>query len=481
MHISFTGHCGVKRKKMIGAGKNIIPFHLYIDDTGINNPLGPHTDPITFLYHSFPVLERQEIYLAAVIKSIHYKEFGNEKCLKAVVREIKNLEEHGLTVSTSEGSKKVYFVLALPIGDNLGLNKILGFTSSFSHNFFCRFCKAKKPVTQTMQVEIPQLARNLQNYEADVSMSTADSTGIKESTIFNEIDTFHVASNYSVDVMHDIFEGVCHYDMCHIINYFIINRYFTLKTLNTRKHVFNYGDMEIDNISSEIKQAHLSKFRLKMTAREMMTFIHLFTLMIGDLIPEGNEVWLFFLNLVDIIEILLSFEIPYEKAEELNALIRKHHEGYIRYFNDTLKPKHHFMVHYCTVIQNSGPPRFYWSFPFEAKHKVFKMYARNITSRINICVSISRKYQLMFANSLMQPVEPILKLDLRHSIPLEHSDLLFHFCEEHEINAKYESYKECIYNSKKYKTGYFVTQHTDVMAPDTKYIFKIVEIVVFDK
>jgi len=34
---------------------------------------------------------------------------------------------------------------------------------------------------------------------------------------------------------------------------------------------------------------HIQKFRLKMTAREMMNFVHFFLLMMGDLIPKYEE------------------------------------------------------------------------------------------------------------------------------------------------------------------------------------------------
>jgi len=39
-----------------------------------------------------------------------------------------------------------------------------------------------------------------------------------------------------------------------------------------------------------------------------MTFIHFFSLMIGDLVPEGDEVWNFYLTLLKIVDCLLSYE-----------------------------------------------------------------------------------------------------------------------------------------------------------------------------
>lgn len=66
--------------------------------------------------------------------------------------------------------------------------------------------------------------------------------------------------------MHDIFEGICHYDMCHIINKLIDMKYFTLDVLNDRKYMFNYGEIEIGNLSPAISIKNLTNFHLKMTA-----------------------------------------------------------------------------------------------------------------------------------------------------------------------------------------------------------------------
>lgn len=58
-------------------------------------------------------------------------------------------------------------------------------------------------------------------------------TGIYKEPIFNQLNFFHATTNYSIDIMHDIFEGICHYNMCHIIKYYTENvKIFSLHTLN---------------------------------------------------------------------------------------------------------------------------------------------------------------------------------------------------------------------------------------------------------
>lgn len=457
------------------AGEIVLPYFLYIDDSEVNNPLGPHADPITFIYYSFPVIQNSEIILGSLLKGKDYKEYGNQQCLQALVNQIRCLEDDGLLIMTTEGQKHVYFILGIILGDNLGINTILDFTTSFNHTYFCR----PKISTHTMCIDNPNSYRNLENYSEDVDADDIDSTGIKKASIFNEINSFHATTNFSVDIMHDMFEGACHYDLCHIIRHMINSKYFSLKTLNLRKQMFNYGEIEIDHFSPEITQAHLNRSQLKMTAREMMTFIHLFPLMVGDLVPEDDHVWLFFLNFLDIIDILMLFEITQESAEELKRRIEKHHRDYNRFFNDTLKPKHHFMLHYYRVILQSGPPRHYWSFPFETKHRDFKTYARNITSRRNVCVSIAKKYQFKFANYLFEPDKPIYSVNSDHIIRSEHEQLITHFCDENQFDSNhFRCYSQCIYFSKIYKRGHLISQVLDECC-ENSIIYQIVEIISF--
>lgn len=140
-----------------------------------------------------------------------------------------------------------------------------------------------------------------------------------------------------------------------------------------------------------------------MSAREMMTFVHFFSIMIGDLIPENDEVWNFSLTLIKIVDILLSFQFTESKILNLKQLIYQHNSIYVRLFHDTLKPKHHFLIHYPTIIQYSGPPSQYWCFRFEGKHKE---------------LGSTKKCQYKFAHILLQPSNQELILKEKYSTQL---------------------------------------------------------------
>jgi len=196
-------------------------------------PLSPN------LYYSFPCLPIEEsklenIFYAAITKSSDLKQFGNETCFECLIDKLKNLEIDGIDINDGNNVMiKVHFILGLVVDDNLGLNCcFLNFSKSFSSNYFCRLCRAPKVNTQKLICEIPEIMRTVENYQIDAT--DPNSKGVVKESLLNSIPSFHVVKNYYADIMHDLFEGVCHYNTIHIINHFITSmKYFDLDTLNS--------------------------------------------------------------------------------------------------------------------------------------------------------------------------------------------------------------------------------------------------------
>lgn len=455
-----------------------VPYFMYIDDFGINNPLGSHPQSISGIYFGFPWAANNSkldnVFLAGFIKSLDFKNFGNDKCLQFLINEINEIEINGLEIKLNQSLIKVHFILGLLLGDNLGLNSVLDFSKSFSSNYFCRFCKADKLTTQKLSEENPQCLRTIENYEFDLLNNCFEETGIAKSSLLNDIKSFHVVENFAVDMMHDIYEGICHYDICHIIKYYINEvKLFSLETINYRKEYFNYGHIEVGNISRPIKTNDLKKFRLKMSASEMKCFVHFLPLMIADLIPEGDEVWDFFLCLLQIIDILLSNKFTFDSVSLLKQLIKDHNTKYCYLFKDSLKPKHHFLTHYPSIILYSGPPKHYWSFRFEAKHKEFKSYAQSTNSRKNITLTLAKKYQLKFAHYIFSSEADYLQVrEKNKTIDKKEIDLTKLWFKPH---IRPTEYIKIIFKGTCYKIGYFLTKFTKQLC-----LFKIVNILVFE-
>lgn len=63
---------------------------------------------------------------------------------------------------------------------------------------------------------------------------------------------------------------------------------------------------------SLITADHIRNQKLKMSASEMMFFVRHFGLIIGDLVPEDDEVWRLYIVLTEILDIVTA---PYVRQQ----------------------------------------------------------------------------------------------------------------------------------------------------------------------
>jgi len=397
--------------------KICIPYFLYTDGVCIDNYRGTHAmdTSLTAYYYNFPTLpphwlsSLKNIFVALVYCS-KQENHGLTQCLYKLTDIIKTIENEGIAITVGDASYTVHFILGVVLGDNLGLHAILGFSKSFSSTLSCRFCKATKEISRTAFEEDEGLIRKKEEYFTDLQQPFIDS-GLKEQTILIEIDSFHPYENFSVDTMHDIIEGVCHYDLSEMIKHFL--KFTTLETINHRKRNFDYGILHSGNRSPDIQMGHLNKSRLQMTASEMLTFIFFFPLMIGDLVPYDG-VWEFLLYLIQLLNLVMSPTFDNDKLSFLKITVEKHNKLYITLFQQHLKPKFHHLLHYCRVIAASGPLKYLWVMRFEAKHAEFVSYCRSMNSRKNISKSVGLKSCFKYAYSQLYDLDfdqPTLQFD----------------------------------------------------------------------
>lgn len=245
--------------------------------------------------------------------------------------------------------------------------------------------------------------RNRKNYEEDLKAKDFKQTGIKEDSFVNLIFLCHATISLGIDIMHDVFEGISHYNLCEIILAFIRDDYCTLDELNRLKADLSYGDVENGDKSPPITMERLQSRRLLMSASEMQCFAHHFSLIVGDLIPDQNyPVWKFLLETIKFVDLLFLPSYTEQDLNKLATAIATMNSMYKRIFGVKLKPKHHHVTHYPTMIRRFGPLYYISSIRYEAKHKVIKNYTKNTSSRINISYSLGKKLQYNFAYRLIQ-------------------------------------------------------------------------------
>lgn len=138
-------------------------------------------------------------------------------------------------------------------GDTLGLHGLFGLVESFRARYYCRFCLAEKDDFQTKFTEdSPKIVlrttdtHTVHCQEMAYNISVPYVFGVKSSCVFNFLTYFHTTENFSVDVIHDILEGVAQYELKPLCEYFK-EQHVTLEELNLRIQSFDYGFMERSN------------------------------------------------------------------------------------------------------------------------------------------------------------------------------------------------------------------------------------------
>jgi len=400
---SFLNGSTWQKMKINFKGKTVFPIFIYYDDAEMGNPLGSHSGvhKMGCIYYTIAGLPPEylssldNIFTAYLFHSDDRgREFSNDQIFSALVKEIIDLQENGITINIDSNDITVYFALGLVLGDNLGLNSILGFVSCFSANHYCRICRLHKDDTKKMFHESELSIRNVQNYESDLAVHNVSLTGINEPCIFNKILNFHVTDNIVCDFMHDIAEGVARYDMALIISGLIEQNYFSLAELNNRILMFNYGVTEKKNSPPLIRDSDIKKGCIIMSASEMLCLARYFSLIVGELVPYDSIYWKLYLTLHKIIDLCCATNIQRDSDVLLNSLVSEHNKLFLVLSKSNLKPKYHFMTHYGRILKKNGPIILTSSIRFEAKHKVLKAIANAIPCRINLGFTLSYKLQL---------------------------------------------------------------------------------------
>lgn len=385
----------------------LLPLFLYSDDYECNNCLGSHagsSGKVCGVYVMIPCLPEflqskiSQIFVAMQFLSKHRKiPNGNSRLFSPLVDMLNRLQEKGIKINHSQ-YKTVKLITCLVLGDNLGLNQILGFTEGFTANFFCRLCKMKNVNTRDTVYQKDSLLRNRNNYEQDLAIKNARLTGIKTESILNKLKYFHVVDNYIGDLMHDWAEGICHYDVIIILRQFIYEeRLFTLDFLNKRINSFEYSPTCSRNKPPEITEDMLLKDKLKYSASEMKCFVLNLNCLIGDCITNSdNKYWRLYLLLREVLILLHEKRVTSESIDFAEQLISEHHELYLKCF-DYLRPKYHFGIHYGYILRMVGPVSLVSSMRYEAKHQQSKEIARASRSRKNILHTLGLKHQLKIA------------------------------------------------------------------------------------
>lgn len=199
-----------------------------------------------------------------------------------------------------------------------------------------------------------------------------------------------------MDLAHDFFEGICPRVMTQII-YNLIHKYqwFSLPLLNSKIKTCNRA-LKRSNKIGIITDAMIDNKKIKSSAIEMLNFVETFGLIISGLIAdETAKEWLLYLNLRNILNILMSQSINEEQIFLLTLLIVEHQELYLDCFDNFFIAKHHLLIHYPNILRKIGPILQVWTLRFESFHQIMKQTAKMSRNRINLLQTFSIKNVLL--------------------------------------------------------------------------------------
>lgn len=347
------------------------------------------------------------IYLVALCSSINFKsdEYNYNHIAELIVDEISQLENDGLVIEPKilteiniEQTRLKGTLINIGV-DNLGASVVMGFVESFAATYFCRHCECAKSECQVMTKENKRKRRNIVKYEHHVDMAEDNNAkpdviatmGVKRRCKFNELMYFHILNNMSLDIMHDVNEGVVAYCLHDFFDAIVKKAKIVSETeLKQRVRDFNYGSTKRYNNPSIVS---LEKHNLNQNASQLYCLIIHLPFILFDLKNKVEQYWQPVQTLLDCMCVLYSTKISECNLKSLEKSIQLHLKSVQEVFKRSLTPKHHFLVHYPEYIRRMGPPIHLWTMRFESKHRVFTEISRRKMNFINLTKTLATEHQ----------------------------------------------------------------------------------------
>lgn len=397
-----------KSHPLFSTEKQTIQIQMFYDDFEVANPLGPKRGihklgGVYFTLRNFSPKWNSflaNIHLCALFHTQDVKRYGFSEIFAPIVRDIKVLESDGIEIPLYNGYVRGTVVQVT--GDNLGLHSLFGLVESFSARYCCRFCLAEKEDFQTEFSEDSSkvVLRTKDIHTAHCQEMACNPSlpyvfGVKRSCILNSLEYFHTTENFSVDVMHDVLEGVGQYEL-KLLFLYLKEKHVTSAEIHSRIQSFDYGFMERNNRPVSVNLAEGSN-DLGLNAVQSWCLLRNVPLIFGDLVTSTDQHWGLLLLLLQIINIIFSPMLSQGLCVYLKHLIVDHHTLFKKlYPQKNLLPKHHFLIHYPRCIQKIGPVLHSWCMRYEGKHNFFK---KQLKSFKNITKTLAKKHQIHMAHS----------------------------------------------------------------------------------
>ncbi|XP_064468606.1 uncharacterized protein LOC135381211 [Ornithodoros turicata] len=393
-----------------------ICLQLYADELEICDPLGSKRGKHKLLGVYFSILNLPQrstlsnIHLVLLVNDKQATAYGLEKVFAPLLNDVAHLENEGITVN-GEVLKGSVFIMT---GDNLSSHRIGGFKCSFSGGRICRFCLALRNEINYKHQEADFVMRTPQCHNHHLSMlkkgiSTVSLYGVREPCVLN-FSGFDATNNFPSDVMHDFLEGVVPFAMKHIIRQLVSSGFFSLDQLNQQIQSYKYEQCDLKNKPEKLSRDFLQgKAALKGSASQIWCFFRHFAVYVGDCVPCGHSAWELYLQLREIVNIVMCRKLPTSYVPYLHRIINFFCLDFRALFPEAAVPcKMHYLAHYPSFVYKYGPLVNIWAMRFESKHQYFKDMVRKLRNFKNVIQMLSVRHQYLQAYVLSQTLNDSL-------------------------------------------------------------------------
>lgn len=122
------------------------------------------------------------------------------------------------------------------------------------------------------------------------------------------------AKGFPPDFLHDVLEGIVLIELSLCLADFISKKYFTLDELNSEIQGFPFKFSDKTNRLQKVPPTFRRNRTLGGNVHENWSLAHFLPVIIGHLVPEGDQTWELILELKDLVELLLT---PYFTPDSL--------------------------------------------------------------------------------------------------------------------------------------------------------------------
>ena len=156
------------------------------------------------------------------------------------------------------------------------------------------------------------------------------------------------------------------------------------------------------NKPKNISQVQVKSKKVKMSVSESLCLLRNIGVLIGDKVPDQNPFWKLVVGLKSILDIFDFLVINQGLIIILQKLIKQYLNRPSGIFPaNSIKPKHHFIIHYPEIIKRLGPLRNLSTMNCERENFDLKISSHVSFNRVNVKKTVAIKNQLQFSRRLL--------------------------------------------------------------------------------